>query len=238
MQKLLIADHSESFTLALELAFRGEFEIRTCRNGNEAAELLPSFHPDALILNLMLPVKDGLTLLQTASYVPPVVLGITSYANAYIERAAVAAGIGYILISPCIHAVRIRLMDLIYQTQTPPKQTDPQMETAILLHILNFSTHRDGYQQLCISIPMFAQNPTQRLTKELYPAVAKICGCHDSRSVEHSIRLAITDAWHSRDDKIWAKYFPPDAGGSIPCPSNKAFISRLAELVNMQKPGL
>lgn len=231
MQKLLIADHSEAFTLALEKTFRGEFDIRTCRNGNEATQLLLSFRPDALILNLMLPVKDGLTLLQTSSYVPPVVLGITPYANAYIERAAIAAGIGFVLISPCIQAVRVRLMDLIYQTQTPPKQPNPQMEIAVHLHILNFSTHRDGYQQLCICIPMFAQNPNQRLTKELYPTVTKLCGCHDSRSVEHSIRLAITDAWLSRDDQIWAKYFPPAADGSIPCPSNKAFISRLAELI-------
>lgn len=232
MQKLLIADHSEPFTLALQEVLRGEFDIQICRDGHTATQLLSSFQPDALILNLMLPGKDGLTVLQTSAYVPPVILGITNYTNAYIERAAAAAGVGFILISPCLSAVRLRLMDLILKTQTEENQSDPQAETAMHLHILNFPTRRDGYQQLCASIPMFSQDPSQRLTKELYPAVAKLCGCNDGRSVEHSIRLVIASAWRSRDDAVWQKYFPPEPNGNIPCPSNKAFISRLAELLN------
>lgn len=231
MQKLLIADHSESFASALKEALQGEFEICICQDGNAALECLLSFRPDALILNLMLSRKDGLTLLQESAYIPPVVLGITSYANAYIERTAASLGVGYILISPCINSVCVRLSDLIYQTHTAQKQANPQMEAAVHLHILNFATQRDGYQQLCVGIPMFLQDPNQRLTKELYPTVAKLCGCNDGRSVEHSIRLAITSAWQSRDDKVWMKYFPPATNGSIPCPSNKAFISRLAELL-------
>lgn len=232
MQKLLIADPSEPFASALAEALRGEFEIQICQDGAAALECLLSFRPDALILNLMLPHKDGLTVLQAASYVPPVVLGISSYTNAYIERAAAAAGVGFILICPCINAVCVRLMDLICQTHTAQKQPNPQAETAVHLHILNFPTKRDGYQQLCTCIPMFSRDPSQRLTKELYPAVAKACGCGDGRSVEHSIRLVITSAWRDRDENVWRKYFPPDASGSIPCPSNKAFISRLAELLD------
>lgn len=231
MQKLLLVDNSEPFTAALEEVLRGEFEIMTCQDGDSALACLLSFRPDALILNLMLPRKDGLTLLQESAYIPPVVLGITSYVNTYIERTAAALGVGYILISPCINAVCVRLSDLIYQTHTAQKQAIPQMEAAVHLHILNFATQRDGYQQLCVGIPMFSQDPNQRLTKELYPAIAKLCGCNDGRSVEHSIRLSIASAWKSRDDKVWMKYFPPAANGSIPCPSNKAFISRLAELL-------
>jgi len=234
LQKLLIADPSEPFACALAEALRGEFEIQICLDGNAALECLLSFRPDALVLNLMLPHKDGLTVLQTSVYVPPVVLGISSYVNAYIECAAVAAGVGYILNSPCINAVCIRLMDLICQTQNAQKQPNPQMETAVHLHILNFPTKRDGYQHLCACIPMFSQDPRQRLTKELYPAVAKACGCGDGRSVEHSIRLVIVAAWKERDDAVWRKYFPPDVNGNIPCPSNKEFIARLAELLQAQ----
>ena len=80
-------------------------------------------------------------------------------------------------------------------------------------------------------MPMFAENPQQLLTKELYPAVAGICGCKDSRSVEHSIRKAIHAAWQHRDIAIWRKYF---TDRNI-CPSNKEFICRLAEI--LQSPG-
>lgn len=234
MQKLLIADPSEPFACALAESLCGEFEIQICQDGNTALENLQSFRPDALILNLMLPHKDGLTVLQASSYVPPIILGISSYINAYVERTAAAAGVGYILISPCVNAVCVRLMDLICQTQSAQKQLNPQAETAVHLHLLNFPTKRDGYQHLCACIPMFSLDPSQRLTKELYPAVAKTCGCGDGRSVEHSIRLVITSAWRDRDENVWRKYFPPDASGNIPCPSNKAFISRLAELLDAQ----
>ncbi len=236
MRKLLIADSSEPFTNALKNAFRGEFDIRICQDGKTALELLASFCPDALILNLMLPFKDGLTVLQETAYVPPAVLALTNYSSDYIVRAAAQLGVDYILTMPCVNAVCVRLLDLLQQSPVPKRKSTPQNETAVHLHILNFTTRRDGYQQLCAGIPLFSRDPNQRLTKELYPAVAELCGSKDGRAVEHSIRCAIETAWKSRDDAVWAKYFPQNADGNIPCPSNKTFISRLAELLDIQSP--
>ena len=90
----------------------------------------------------------------------------------------------------------------------------------------------DGYRQLALALPLFAANPQQLLTKELYPAVARLCSCKDGRSVEHSIRKAIHAAWLHRDNAIWRKYFLIGSGGAASCPTNKEFICRLAELLN------
>ena len=113
MPKLLIADSSEPFTDALCRVFCNEFNLQVCHDGETALELLLSFQPDVLVLNLMLPFKDGLTVLQESAHKPGVILAICPYVNAYIEQAAVSLGVQYIMIMPTVHALRVRLMDMI-----------------------------------------------------------------------------------------------------------------------------
>lgn len=230
MRKLLIADASEPFTDALDEVFGNLFDLQICHDGETALELLQSFRPEVLILNFMLPFKDGLTLLQESSHRPAVILGISPCMNAYIEQTATSLGVQYTMIMPTVHALRVRLMDMVATVTN--QRPDPADQAAIHLHILNFQTHLDGYQQLRIGIPLFAQDPSVRLSKELYPAIARRIDCRDGRSVEHSIRKAIEAAWKRRNRTVWARYFPPGPNGDIPCPTNKAFICRLAELLD------
>ena len=232
MQKLLIADSSEPFSSALADVLGSDFEIRICSDGETALDLLLSFSPDVLILNLQLPFKDGLTVLQEAASLPPYILAITSYLTPYVERCAASLGVAYTMITPAVNALRVRVMDMINQACPQAGQDDLAASVCMHLHILNFMTHLDGYQQLCAAIPRFHTDPHQRLTKELYPAVALECGCKDSRSVEHSIRKAIEAAWKARNHTVWAKYFPPDDSGDQPCPTNKEFISRISQMLH------
>ncbi len=232
MRKILIADSSEIFTTTLTTELQKNFQVISCADGQTALDLLPEYEPEILILNLLLPYVDGLTLLQKTAYRPPIVLAITMHLSSYVEQAVNALGVDYTMIAPSVNAVVHRLQDLLKQYSLPCSQADPVAETVHHLHLLNFPTHLDGYRQLCIALPLFVENPQQRMTKELYPNVAKHCGCQDGRSVEHSIRKAIHAAWLQRDNAIWRKYFPFGPTGKIPCPTNKEFICRLAELLN------
>lgn len=65
--KLLIADAGEEFRLALEERLHNTYTICGSGEGNEAMALLRSFRPDVMILDLMLPGLDGITLLQRAA---------------------------------------------------------------------------------------------------------------------------------------------------------------------------
>ena len=231
MQKLLIADSSDIFISALEDALREQFQIATCVNGNLLMELLPQYQPDILVLNLMLPYKDGLTVLQQTTYRPEVILAITNHMSAYTERTITSLGIDYTMIMPSVEAVVIRLQDFIHHHHAAKEISDIHGKTVYHLHQLGFPAHLDGYRQLCVAIPLFAENPHQLVTKELYPAVAMTFESVDSRSVEHSIRKAIHYAWTHRDNAVWRKYFVMDAQGHIACPTNKALICRLAEMI-------
>lgn len=221
MLKLLVADMSPEFTDALENTLGSEFEMQICHDGETALELLHYFQPDVLVLNLVLPFKDGLTVLQESTHKPRVILAVTHILPPYAQQRALDLGVQYIMFTPRISALRVRLMDLIAENQ--PKEGG---RTAVHLHALGFRTNLDGYRQLCVGIPIFAQNPGMLLSKELYPAIALVFCLPDPRTVEHSIRKAITDAWAHRDIIVWEKYFP----GACEAPTNKAFISRLAEM--------
>lgn len=70
MLKLLVADMSQEFTDAVENVLRNEFEMQVCHDGETALELLHYFKPDVLVIHLLLPFKDGLTVLQETTYRP------------------------------------------------------------------------------------------------------------------------------------------------------------------------
>jgi len=63
--KLLIADDSALMRKLLEDIFlrEGDFEIRLARNGNEALDLVRSFDPQVVTLDVQMPGMDGLTCL-------------------------------------------------------------------------------------------------------------------------------------------------------------------------------
>jgi two-component system response regulator (stage 0 sporulation protein A) len=221
LQKLLVVDRTEDFCYIMECVFGSEFDLRCCRDGRTALKELEEFRPDALILSLTLPYKDGFTVLEETTFLPPAILGITDFLNDYVSRRAMEVGIGYLLLMPSLETIRRQLHDLLQQAQNNARH-----RVANLLGELGIPAHRDGFRQLCVGVPLVAKDPHQRMIKELYPAIAEACGVN-AQAVEHSIRSAVQDSWKDRDTEAWKRYFPEmDA-----CPSNKVFITRLAMLL-------
>ena len=66
MHKLLIADCSEDYRLALSAVLSGQYQVLCCRSGTEALTLLHQERPDILVIDLMLPELDGVTVLERA----------------------------------------------------------------------------------------------------------------------------------------------------------------------------
>ena len=224
MQRLLIADSSELFTQALEYSLESDFEICVCCDGDEALEQLNTFRPDAMIIHLNLPFRDGLTVMQEAAYLPPVIVTLSNIQSTYIDTVCLSLGAGLPLVSPTLRTVTLRLFHLLQEY--PHGSGNPRVKTKLLLRLLSFESHWDGYAQLCTGMPLYLQKKQQKLSLELYPAIAAICHVGES-SVEHSIRNAIEKAWNARDPLVWEKYFP----GAKSAPHNKAFLARLAEIL-------
>lgn len=64
-KKVLIADDEPNIVTSLEfLLGKAGYEVKVARNGAEALELMTSFAPDAVLLDIMMPVKSGYQVCQ------------------------------------------------------------------------------------------------------------------------------------------------------------------------------
>ena len=225
--KLLIADSNEEFRLALAEALRTRYHVRCCRSGREALELLRRETPDILVLNLMLPELDGITLLEkaVAEGIFPMVLAATPLLSDYVLESAERLGIGYLMLKPCdVQAAAVRVQDLSRRLKPAVRVQDPHTLAADLLLTLGISTKHNGFAYMREAMVLAVRDPGQPITKVLYPEVARICGCKHGH-VERSIRSALESAWDRRDAQIWQKYFP----NANRRPTNTVFVSRMAE---------
>jgi len=239
--KLLIADGNEEFRQALAEALQGAYYVRSYRSGKEALSLLRSFAPDVLVLNLILPEMDGISLLEnaTACGIRPMVLATSRLTNDYIVESVTRLGVDYLMLRPCdIPSTVARIRDLSRRLNPPLiTQPDPKTQVSNLLLSLGIPTRLKGYQLAREAILIMARNPDLAITKELYPAVAAVCG-GDKDHVERSIRSAVATAWANRDDRIWQLYFTPGPDGTIRRPTNGTFITRLADSLQLSQANL
>ena len=229
---LLIADSSPEFRNTLTAALQSTFRIHSCATGKEALEVLLREKPDLVVMDLMLPELDGLTLLQTLreSGIQTTVLATTRLVNEYVITATAKLGVDYIMYKPCdIRAIVGRIRDISAQ-KPKAKVAAPDDRTYVsnILVSLGINTKLRGYNYLREAVLIMRANPMQSITKELYPKVAREFLCTPTQ-VERSIRNAVQKAWENRDEDLWLQYFRENDGKSLSRPSNATFISRLAD---------
>ena len=230
-RKILIADTSEVLREALRDTLQNSFQLQLCCDGRAALELLRRFQPDVLVLDLMLPGFDGLSLLQAAADADlhPAVLATTRYQNDYILDTAYRLGVSYIMMRPCeIGAMVDRIQDLASRGNPAEISLDTVTQIKRILNRLGFANNLRSYAMLVDAIIWLADHPGAFLSKELYPVIGKRHGT-TALSAEKDIRMLIHSTWQRRDDRIWQLYFPPDAQGNSIRPSNSVFLARMVQ---------
>lgn len=238
MRKILIADGSEDFAAALSEALRGLCYIRVCRDGNQALEQLRSYRPDLLVMDLMLPELDGISLLQAAAAegLSANVLALTRFNSPYVTESMERLGVSYLMMKPCdLSAVAARVRDLTQQVKVPVvAQPDMRNTVSNILISLRVPTKLRGYCCAREAVLCLMRDPGMSITKELYPQVAALCD-GTAVQVERAIRGAIQAAWSNQDSVEWPKFFQAGADGTIPRPSNAAFLSRIADYLTLEQ---
>ena len=98
--KLLIAVKSEIITDLL-VSSLPMHDVHTCDTGPEALAMLEKYRPDALILDLTLPIIDGLTVLRKTSFRPHIIMALTNLATPAVLQSAADAGVQDMILIPC-----------------------------------------------------------------------------------------------------------------------------------------
>ena len=224
MQTLLIADSNDAFRQQLAEAFQPYYRTLTCSDGMQALDTLCREHCDCLVLDLMLPELDGISMLEMAVVrdIRPVVIAISPLFTQYTFDVAETLGIGYMIRRPCpVQSVVARMLDL-KKRANPIWASREQINR--FLYWLGVPSGYHGYPPLVESLTILAEDPSQSITKVLYPEVAKRIGS-GPKAVERNIRSAIEQAWKIRNVERWQQIFPELSDR----PTNSQFFSRVLE---------
>lgn len=231
MHKLLIAVESEELRDALTQALGSDYVVKVCADGQQTRSALEEFQPDLWVLDLTMPLVDGITLLHHADKIGchPVKLVILSHESSYIMNALCRYEVAYLMKKPCyVDALAEQIQALAATVPTTQRPSHhPAIGVSAVLLELGFSPKVDGFGYLTAAIPLLMADAQQSITKELYTAVGH--PYHKSGTqVERCIRTAISSAWQNGDRKVWQCYFPVAPDGSVPRPSNGKFLSHIA----------
>lgn len=231
LKKILIVDANEEFCLALTAQLGADLDVRCCGNGRQALETLRRETPDLLVLDLMLPEIDGVTLLQQIRSegisVPALVTSVRF--SSYVTNALMQLGVQYAMLKPCsLSAITARIDDLLHANALMFFSPSSISE---LLIALGVPTHRKGFHYCQEALKLLLDNPFQQVTKTVYPEVGKRFGVK-KESVEKDIREVVQQAWSQGERRIWLQYFPAAPNGQIPKPTNTVFLTRLREAIS------
>ena len=240
--KVLVADGNEAFCESLTALLRehGYEVIGTACEGDRAVELLHQTMPDVLILDLLLPRRDGISVLkELPAENRPKILLLSAFATDYIATVTASYGVDYLLLKPCSRQTVLERMEEILSVngRDPNTVVDLDIETLVtnVIHEIGVPAHIKGYQYLreAIIIAVGDMDVINAITKVLYPQVAKTFSTTPSR-VERAIRHAIEVAWDRGDLDTLQRFFGYTVSNTKGKPTNSEFIALIADRLQLQ----
>ena len=247
INKILIADSSKEFAAGLKTALEqvpNSQVVGVAVDGKAAVDLLEKTRPDVLIMDLLLPEVDGISVLRKASEQKPapVCIVVSGYLTSYMIGLAADLNVRYFMAKPCLQeTVAERLCEVLRaenEQKNPNKKSgDVNLEAMVtsVIHEIGVPAHIKGYQYLreAIKIAVNDMDVINAITKVLYPQVAKTFATTPSR-VERAIRHAIEVAWDRGDLEVLQSFFGYTVSNSKGKPTNSEFIALIADRLQLQ----
>lgn len=239
--KILVIDDNKEYALeiASSLAQVEDFEvIAVAENGDEGLKIFNTYRPDVVILDLVMPIRDGYSFLENAHKGNSkfIVLSALSQ-DAFINR-AITLGADYYLVKPCSVKTLEERIRFVKSPTTERTITDKAIEERItnIFITVGIPAHIKGYQFLREAIKMAVDNPEviNSITKQLYPSVAKRFSTSASK-VERAIRHAIEVAWNRGKIENVNSLFGVKVYNHNEKPTNGEFIALVADKMLLER---
>ena len=244
---VLIADNSEEFCKQLTAALQqsqGFQVVGTANDGESALRAVAERKPDVVVLDMMMPKRDGISILKAMNTMDPrpVTLATSAFITEYVATAAADLGVRYLMLKPCdISALVERMEELRLsgsrRIMIPRRNDNSSIESMVtgIIHEIGVPAHIKGYQYLreAIIIAVNDMDVINAITKVLYPQVAKTFQTTPSR-VERAIRHAIEVAWDRGDLDTLQRFFGYTVSNTKGKPTNSEFIALIADKLQLQ----
>lgn len=240
--RVLMADSDKEFAASLQGAFEKNPALElvgTATNGRQALELVEQLHPDLLLIDLVLPEVDGLTVIQRLPDPNIGIVVLSAFSSDDSNAVCASLNVRYVMRKPIeIDVLMDRLQHSKYAAALPAAEDSElalEIKVTEVIHQIGVPAHIKGYQYLRDAIMMAVHDmeAVGAITKILYPSIAKKYHTTSSR-VERAIRHAIEVAWDRGDLETLQAYFGYTVSGIKGKPTNSEFISMIADRLRLQ----
>jgi len=251
--KVLVVDDSPTMVemLKMNLSLMEDVQvIATASNGVEALDQIRKHQPDIMLLDLIMPVRDGVAVLEELSSMSgpkPEVIVLSAMASEEVVQRAMAYGVRYFMVKPFdLESLCRKVREVLKGPSQPHALMYPfpgnalnrslDEEIAGVFLSIGIPAHIKGYQFLREAVKMVMEEPTliNSITKELYPGIANRFDTTSSK-VERAIRHAIEVAWTRGRIENINKIFGCTVYTVHDKPTNGEFIALLADKMKMER---
>ncbi|MBE7045646.1 MAG: sporulation transcription factor Spo0A [Ruminococcaceae bacterium] len=255
---VFIADDNRIFANNLANFLEAQPDIRvagTAYDGEEAFGMILETKPDVVLMDIVMPKRDGLAVLkklsQTKLEKTPEYIAMSVTSSDRVIDSATSLGAEYFLLKPQTNEA---ILDTIHSLFAPAPghdalKTDSQNSNAGVqpmtfdlehlvtecIHELGVPAHIKGYQYLRSAIMMVVDDMDllNYITKQLYPSIAKKFGTTASR-VERAIRHSIEVAWTRGRPETMNNIFGYTIDTEKGKPTNSEFIAMVADRIRLK----
>lgn len=259
--KIVIVDDNKEFVklLSLYINTQDDMEVVECANdGQNVIKIIKEQKPDILLLDIIMPEKDGLVVLEELvkqkEIKIPTTIVMSAIGQEKITQKAISLGATYYVVKPFDMGTLVeRLRDLLESdnsydstnTTTCYTKSDmnKKMESDVslevratnIIHDVGVPAHIKGYQYIREAILLAVKNEEiiNSITKALYPTLARKFNTTPSR-VERAIRHAIEVAWNRGQIEMHDKIFGYTVNSNKGKPTNSEFIAMIADRIRLE----
>lgn len=252
---VLIADDNKVFTDELAAYIKTQPDMRVAGvayDGNEAMGMITQTHPDVVLLDIIMPERDGLSVLKQLALsrrAGPVCIVLSVTGSSMIMETALKLGADYYMLKPqSMPAIADTVRNFAGTANTvaaqkevsvtatvPQKSADLEAVVTEFIHELGVPAHIKGYQYIRTAIMMVVEDMDMLnyITKQLYPTIAKKYKTTSSR-VERAIRHSIEVAWSRGKQETMDEIFGYTVDTGKGKPTNSEFIAMVADCIRLQ----
>ena len=243
--RVLLADDDTEFCARMSavLDSADDFElVGIAENGEKALSAVNELRPDVLIIELMLPVLDGMSVLSRLHEQDgphPAVMVFSAFASPQIGAECAALGVDLFLRKPMEPQAVCERLRLWRTGQLRAVKAEESMALELrvteVIHQVGVPAHIKGYQYLREAIMMSVNDMDMlnSITKVLYPTIAKKFDTTSSR-VERAIRHAIEVAWSRGKMDTIDELFGYTVNNGKGKPTNSEFIALITDRIRLQ----
>lgn len=241
-KQVLIADADEQFRNGLVAALEDnkEFEVMgVAADGQEALQIASENRPDIIILDLLLPQYDGISVLDLISvrYTDCKAFVATEFISNYIISALAARRVSALLKKPCsAQCVVDRINETLQQSNLPIEERVPDLLRQItkMIHDIGVPANIKGYRYLREAIKLAVEDMDRinNMTECIYKPIALTDNSTPKR-VQNAIIRAIDIAWDRGDLDTLQSFFGYTVSNTKGKPTNSEFIALLADKLSL-----